>query len=424
MFGRGPAWKRFRTFLQTDLLHPDAAARFGPAVVQAAGIVSRYLPHYQEQGRLNDYLNVASFTMFSNVLLGQIPKVLEPKSATAHDTASASSDLEFCNAFSKGLSLNVKLLYSAYNTILTKGLGIKTSAYREFEKSWHFVQTTARAKVQELYERRQSQQLTDAERQSYANQAFERHEAAVRLASETESSTTTIPQLLTLEEVKMSVVSLLAGAVDTTSGLLAWKLLHIALSESTQAAIYAELQQSMHRHKVTALTPECLTSSEAPMLHAALREAHRLSNPAPLVPVKMLEDSVVVHGVTLPPGSVVALDGYTTGIREDIVGPNALDFDPTRFLPAAVAARKQQLACIIDHPFFSGPFSQGARKCSGSRVANLEVTALMAQIVLDWHISIPGVRHWTEVPYDLDAITVPKLPAMEFTPRSVGGASS
>jgi cytochrome P450 len=277
--------------------------------------------------------------------------------------------------------------------------------------------------VQELYERRQLQQLTDAERQSYANQAFERHEEAVRLASESSNTTSATPQLLTLEEVKMSVVGLLAGAVDTTGGLLAWKLLHIALSESTQATIYAELRQSMHRHQVTALTPECLTSSEAPMLHAALREAHRLSNPVPMVPVKMLEDSVVVHGVTLPPGSVVALDGYTTGVREDIVGPNALDFDPARFLPAAVAARKQQPAGTIDHPFFSGPFSQGARKCPGSRVANLEVTALMAQIVLDWHISVPGVRHWTEVPYDLDAITVPKLPAMEFTRRSGSEAS-
>ena len=65
----------------------------------------------------------------------------------------------------------------------------------------------------------------------------------------------------------------------------------------------------------------------------------------------------------------------------------------------------------------TGPFSQGARKCPGSRVANLEGHALLAQWVLDWKMELPAGLHFSDVPYDLQTVHTAQLPAIQFTPR-------
>lgn len=62
-------------------------------------------------------------------------------------------------------------------------------------------------------------------------------------------------------------------------------------------------------------------------------------------------------------------------------------FKPDRWLPEAVEARKGTPAAMLDHPFFKGPFSEGARKCPGSRVAKSEsLCLLVAQLILDWEM--------------------------------------
>ena len=222
---------------------------------------------------------------------------------------------------------------------------------------------------------------------------------------------------LSLEEVKTLVGGLLSAGVDTTGGLLTWKLLFVALCATTQERIHAELSASMNRHSVDHLIPACITPKEAPYLHAALRESHRLANTTITIPMKTLIAETVVHDVTLPASSVVLFDSFTTGMRPDLVGDQGKDFDPSRFLPDAIAARKGTAAAILDHPFFVGPFSQGARKCPGSRVANMEAAALLGQLVLDWHITVPGIQHWTDVPYDLETLTTAQMPPMQFSAR-------
>jgi cytochrome P450 len=86
-----------------------------------------------------------------------------------------------------------------------------------------------------------------------------------------------------------------------------------------------------------------------------------------------------VHGVDLPAGSVVALDTLSQAVDPALVGDDAKEFKPERFLQSAVEARAGTAASMMDHSFFSDPFSQGARKCPGRRVANFEALALLAQ---------------------------------------------
>ena len=73
LLSHGPEWKRVRTFVQTDLLAPASAQRYLPLVVEAAPSISRGAPAYAD--KMNAYLNLASFEMFSNVMLGELPRV-------------------------------------------------------------------------------------------------------------------------------------------------------------------------------------------------------------------------------------------------------------------------------------------------------------------------------------------------------------
>ncbi|KAL9179789.1 hypothetical protein ACHAXT_007759 [Thalassiosira profunda] len=60
--GRGKTWKRLRTFLQTDLLSPQAAAGYVPIMVEAAKLASKGAPASVDD--LNAYTNRCSFDMF------------------------------------------------------------------------------------------------------------------------------------------------------------------------------------------------------------------------------------------------------------------------------------------------------------------------------------------------------------------------
>jgi len=75
---------------------------------------------------------------------------------------------------------------------------------------------------------------------------------------------------------------------------------------------------------------------------------------------------------------------------------------------------------MIDHPLYREPFSAGARKCPGSRVANYEVLVMISQLVMDWKISfedesitsLDDIRHF-------HGLTVqPKVPRLKVTPRA------
>lgn len=89
-------------------------------------------------------------------------------------------------------------------------------------------------------------------------------------------------------------------------------------------------------------------------------------------------------------------------------------FVPDRWLPDTDESRRGTPAEVLDHPLFSGPFSQGARRRPGSRVAHNETLALMAHLIYDWEISTSVVSSHEDVPYHLSTLTVPIMPKIDF----------
>lgn len=393
LIGTGPAWKRMRLFAQKDLLGPKSAQRYLPAALEAARQSSKGAPLHCT--RFNEYLNLVSFEMFVNIMLGHLPNVANPSPGDAIDQ----EDIEFCAAVVAGLRTNSLLMYSPYHKTMVTTLGIETALFKKFDANWLRVYEISNKKVKDLKEVRDTGKLTLTQENSYINQAFNRQ-------AEQDD--------ITVEEAMSLAAGLIAGGVDTTGNMMRWRILHVAMHPKVQEEMYKELIQQVDGKGQ--LTEEAMSPSNSPYLHAFMRESHRCGNASPLIPIKRFETEIEVHGVELPPGSVVAFDSYSTGMDPKLV-ENPTDFRPQRFLPDAVEARKGTPSEVIDNAFFSGPFSQGARRCPGSRVANLEAYVFLAQLVLDWKMSIPSLSHWSECPYDMETLFTPNLPPIDFTPR-------
>ncbi len=122
-----------------------------------------------------------------------------------------------------------------------------------------------------------------------------------------------------------------------------------------------------------------------------------------------------VNGIQLEPGDVAGLEGYTTGINPELMDEPEL-FIPERWLPEAVESRKGTPKEIIDHPFFQAPFSQGARRCPGSRVAANETQVMIAQLVLDWKMTA-SVSSMDDIEYSLKTVVELKIPPIDFESR-------
>jgi cytochrome P450 len=206
----------------------------------------------------------------------------------------------------------------------------------------------------------------------------------------------------------VSPVNLLCS---TTAGMTSWHLLHISMHPEVQERI-RELSALESTDGV--MTADTVSHKSVPYLHAAFRESHRITNPSPLVPMKRIQMDVTIHGVDIPAGNVIIFDGIS---KSHNLVENPDKFEPDRWLPDAVEARKGTTAAELDHVLFKAPFSEGARRCPGSRVAKNESLLLMAQLILDWKMENP-VEHWRDVKYRMDTLLTPMLPKIEFIARS------
>jgi cytochrome P450 len=134
-----------------------------------------------------------------------------------------------------------------------------------------------------------------------------------------------------------------------------------------------------------------------PYLKACIRESHRLT-PATVVVTKTLEEDIdIVDGTNsyhVPAGKRILLNNRGIPMDPKYVSNPTL-YEPERFLPDAIAARKGTPAQIIDHPSFGEPFGRGKRRCLGANVANAEIMILAARLFQDWEIGLKdGTAEW------------------------------
>ena len=334
-FGRSTDWKRHRTFLQTDLLNPKAASGYLPGVIHAAELASKGAPASNED--LNKYLNHCAFDMFCTVMFGILSETADPNTPTDPE------NLEFCNAAKTQLAVNNVMNRDPTEILLGKFLGIQTDRYATIVDAFHITERIGSRKIRQFIEKKKDGRLTDFEEKSWLSHAIDRQARGSSDVSE--------------EEMRKLAGVALNAAVDTTSGLLSWNLLQIAVHPHIQDTLYHELSTAIAA--TGRLTPEILQNRSAtPYLHAVVRETHRLTPTAPINVAKKVASDIEIHGQTFPEGTFFIFDSYSSGRNPDLVDdPDS--FCPERWLPDAVAKRKGTGQSIIDNSFYKEPFSQG-----------------------------------------------------------------
>jgi len=393
--GQGENWKRIRTFMQTDLLHPTAARGYTAGIIEAAELASRGAPASADD--MNAFFERTAFDFFCTVMFGDLMEVADPNTPTDPE------DVEFVKNAKTGLGTAVAVARSLKDALLVKKLGIETEQYRKMKDALDITWKIGGDKIERFMEKRERGELSEREKNSYLYRALERYDSGKSGVS--------------LQEAKEMAWGGIFAGVDTTSGKMGWNIIHAAQNPQVQDRLYDELSAAAAANGGR-LTVEALDKSNAPYLHAFVRETHRLT---PVVPIatrkRVAADDLEVHGVKLPRGSAVACDGYSLG--QD---PNYVDdprsFRPERWLDDAVQARKGTPKEIVDHPFFKDPFSQGARKCPGSRVALNEVAVILSQLVLDYKISAPTVSSLDDIEYAQETVVEARIPPLHFEPRS------
>jgi cytochrome P450 len=392
--GRGETWKRLRTFLQTDLLSPQAANGYISIMTEAADLASKGAPASSDD--LNAYVNRCSFDLFNSLMFGHLTKLADPQ------TGNDEENLLFCKSAVDGMDNLFGQMTNPLLTFLFK-FGIRTNTYTKMKSSLDTALEIAELKYHAFRAKSEANKLTDAEKSSYLARAIIRQKEESGNIAE--------------EELAELIKVALFAAIDTTSSLLSWNMLHLALNYEVQEKLHAELVQSIG--KCGGLKAEALRKVNVPYLHAVLRETHRLTPANPITLMKENSTSAVeIHGTIIPKDSLVVMDGHSVGLDPGFVD-DPQEFRPERWLPENVEARKGTPSEILDHPYYRDSFSQGSRKCPGSRVANNEVLIMISQLVLDWKMSPPDGYGKEDVTYFMQGMVHPHIPKLKFVARVV-----
>jgi len=392
LFSQGEEWKRLRSFMQTDLLNPHAAKGYVPGIVKAAENISKNLPQDYDT-TMKEYLSRCSFDIFSTVMFGEL--------VTSEVDENAAENKLLCKTTLGVVDDLFAAMMSPTELILSK-IGIDTTLYTSMKNNLDACEEIALKKIEAFKKRKAEGKLNEIEKASYLSRAIDRQKEGSNI---------------TENEMKELSMILLLSAVDTTSSLLHWILVHLALNQDVQQNLHDVLQDTVKQYDGH-LCADALSKKSIPYLHAVIRENHRLTPSVSISIIKSISSEVEVHGAKLPAGSRVAFSAYATGMDPDIVS-EPHKFDPTRWLVDAVEARQGTKAQVIDHALLKDPFSVGARKCPGSRVASYEVLVLIAQLVLDWKISIDDerIKSLKDVTYNQQLTIHPDPLNFQFSPR-------
>ena len=229
--------------------------------------------------------------------MGYIPKV---GNTTSHNhRVDDPKDVELCQNVSDALRLNSQLMLSGWENLMNQTFGITTRKYQEFDQKWTAALDYTGQKIKNLYQRRLDGTLTEKEQNCYCNVAYDRYEAQQQQQQDAtlKKKKEEEEERFTLDEVEAIMGGLLAAGVDTTGGMLSFRLLHLASSPEIQDKLYHALQPTLDVHGQ--LTRESL---DLPYLHQILRESHRMGSSVITAPIKTLQTDMVVHGHLLPKG--------------------------------------------------------------------------------------------------------------------------
>jgi cytochrome P450 len=220
-WGQGEAWKKYRTFMNKDLLAPAAARRYRPGLLNAASLASKGAP--ASSADLVQYTTCCSFDLFCTVMFGQMIETADK------GTPSDPEILSFMDNVVVLANLITPLTTAPFEVLVGTGLGIKTAAYNELDAAFASSRDTMEKIVDDFVAREARGELDEFEQNSYLAHALVRQKGP-------ESD-------ITMGEMKELCMMQLTAAVDTTSAVLNWCLIHIAMNSDVQEKLAEEIER-------------------------------------------------------------------------------------------------------------------------------------------------------------------------------------
>ena len=396
-------WRRIRSALQDGMLRPSRAAGFTSSVVPVAQALSARLevePNPTPE-RLNDLLQRTTLTMIMAIMLGECDNGL------VDGTASKEAE-QYLDA--------------------ARTIGELGSGFMNGPGLWRYVETPAWSQYVE------AQSVAEAIQTNWVQQVMDEldsceDEATVERLSQSYlarllASRANNDDILSIKEVVSNVGGFVQGGVDTTSGLLSWLLVNLAMNPEAQDRLRAELVDKLGGADATKRAAlgrsynnmssggndeEEDSSLALPYLEAVLRETYRLTTPVLGVPRRLPED-ITINGIYVEKQTPLLL---MTGkaLKDDELFDDAKEFKPERWLGDA----SSKLCGKARKAISLAPFGRGKRMCIGSNIAQVEARVILVRLLQDYKIVTdatepPSMRQRTVVvPHPMPALKFEKI---------------
>ncbi len=176
------------------------------------------------------------------------------------------------------------------------------------------------------------------------------------------------------QDILDHMVFLMMAAHDTTTSTLSSMLYALGKMPDWQEKLRAEVQGLNKPHM------DFEDQDKLPLMSLVMKEALRRYPPLPDFP-KVNTAAFEFNGYRVPANSMCALHPIHTHHMEEY-WTNPFKFDPERFSDAR-AEHKQ-------HPYLWVPFSSGAHMCIGLHFAELQIKAILVQLLQHYRWELPA----------------------------------
>ncbi|HET9889766.1 MAG TPA: cytochrome P450, partial [Mycobacterium sp.] len=179
-------------------------------------------------------------------------------------------------------------------------------------------------------------------------------------------------------EIRDSVVSLIAAGYETTSGALAWAIYALLSQPGAWDTAAEEVKRVLAGKPPTAADLSALT-----YLNGVVHETLRLYPPGVISARRVMRD-LSFEGHRIRSGRLLIFSPYVTH-RLPEIWPEPTRFRPQRWDPASAEYRKP-----APHEFI--PFSAGLHRCVGAVLATTEMTVMLARLLARTRLRLPAQR--------------------------------
>jgi cytochrome P450 len=184
--------------------------------------------------------------------------------------------------------------------------------------------------------------------------------------------------ILSDNEVRDEVVSLIAAGYETTSAAMSWAIYALLSVPGVWDTAADEVRKTLDGRE-----PDAAALKELTYLNGVVNETLRLYPPAVISGRKVMRD-LWFDGRRIRAGRMLIFSPYVTHrLRE--LWPEPLQFRPERWDPASPLYRR-----AAPNEFL--PFGGGTHRCIGSVFATTELTVMLARLLARVSLRLPAQR--------------------------------